>query len=154
MTPTKEQALASSATSPEAIDVAPYLKYKEACKDLQEAKEAGKLIKRGVAREIFPEECIILRNDEVYFLNCNGEEWPWEDFEIIEKDAPPSFQIEGDGGGPYTPRYFQTGWTFGCKFISHETIRSCQELPKDVTEVKIGRGVFTREQIKELHDYA
>ena len=140
--------------SPQAIDVTPYLKYQKACKDLQEAKEEGYLIKRDLLREIFPKEHIILKDDKVYLSTLYGKERFWEEYEIIKEENCPSFEIEGDGDGPYVPKYSSTGWIFGCKLISHKIIKSCQELPEGINEVKIGQGVFTREQIKELHDYA
>ena len=130
--------------------------YKRACKDLQEAKDNDYEIQLLNYRSRNPEssEYIVIKNDMVYLRNLHNYHHLWSDCKIIKSNPVPSFEIEGDGKGPYKPKYTKDGWKFGCKLIGFDIISNLDNnLPSGVEGVKIGKGYFSTQQIAELNKY-
>ena len=97
------------------------------------------------------------------FVLCYGDDYTrWSDWKIIKEEPIPSFTITTDEGS-FKPEYKGEYWKFGCAIIEPKLIESivnASTFPqyayignKGIEEVKIGKGVFTIEQLKELHQY-
>lgn len=136
----------------------PYDKYKRACVELEEAKNNNWKIQHmsSKPRHIFFDDLVVLTKGKTW-LFVNGDVLlEWDDYTIIKEDPKPSFEIEGDGNGPYKPEYHPYYWKFGCAEITHSLIKTlilADVYKMKVNKITIGKGEFTMDQLKELHEY-